>query len=387
MSIYLDSASTTKVKQEVIDAMMPYFTEKWYNPSSMYSKATEVKKDIESAKKTIANYINADSNEIIFTSGGSEGNCFAIQGFINHCRRKGREATVITSTIEHKSIIACVENMNVDVHFVGVDKEGFVDVKAMESLVHDAYIEANDILVSIQFANNEIGTIQHIKEIAKLIHKYGAVFHTDAVQAFGQIDIDVKDLDVDMLSVSGHKIHTPKGIGFLYKKNSIEINPLIYGSQEGGLRGGTENVPYIMGFKKAIELLQKHEFNRQMSMILWRNDLISRLKAIGCTVHGSLSERLPNNINIAFPQKATGEALIYMLDTSGIYISAGSACNSHSTSISHVLQAVGLSEDEALRTIRITLSDTVPCEERDILTEHFINEFKKQLEILDISQT
>lgn len=387
--MYLDSAATTKPNEAVVKAMQPYFTIMWHNPSSLYNPSKAVRKDVESARQTVANYINAEKDEIYFTSGGSESNCWAIQGFIQNRKSHGREPFIITTPIEHKSIVDCVERIDVDFLYVKVDDEGFVDMKSLESSLKVATGQVRnneDVLVSIMFANNEIGTIQHIRQIADLVHKYGAVFHTDAVQAFGQVSIDVKLLNVDMLSVSGHKIHTPKGIGFLYKKNSVEINPLIYGSQEGGLRGGTENVPYIMGFKKAVELLQKHEFDRQMSMTLWRDDLIARLKAMGCIIHGSLSERLPNNINIAFPQKATGEALIYMLDTSGIYISAGSACNSHSTSISHVLQAIGLSEDEALRTIRITLSDTVPYEERESLTEHFISEFKKQLKILDISQ-
>lgn len=387
--MYLDSAATTKPNEAVVKAMQPYFTIMWHNPSSLYNPSKAVRKDVESARQTVANYINAEKDEIYFTSGGSESNCWAIQGFIQNRKSHGREPFIITTPIEHKSIVDCVERIDVDFLYVKVDDEGFVDMKSLESSlkVTTGQVRNNeDVLVSIMFANNEIGTIQHIRQIADLVHKYGAVFHTDAVQAFGQVSIDVKLLNVDMLSVSGHKIHTPKGIGFLYKKNSVEINPLIYGSQEGGLRGGTENVPYIMGFKKAVELLQKHEFDRQMSMTLWRDDLIARLKAMGCIIHGSLTERLPNNINIAFPQKATGEALIYMLDTSGIYISAGSACNSYSTSISHVLQAIGLSEDEALRTIRITLSDTVPYEERESLTEHFISEFKKQLKILDISQ-
>lgn len=387
--MYLDSAATTKPDKAVIEAMKPYFVSMWHNPSSLYNPSKAVKKDVESARKTVAKYINAEQDEVYFTSGGSESNCWAIQGFVQNRRSHGRTPYIITTLIEHKSIIECVENLDVDFLYVKVDKEGFVDMESLESCLQyetEQTDSGDDILVSIMFANNEIGTIQHIKEIADMVHKYGAVFHTDAVQAFGQVSIDVKELDVDMLSVSGHKIHAPKGIGFLYKKNSVSINPLIYGSQENGLRGGTENVPYIMGFKKAVELLQRNEFERQMSMTLWRNDMIARLKAMGCTLHGSFSDRLPNNINIAFPQKATGEALIYMLDTSGIYISAGSACNSHSTSISHVLQAIGLDDDEALRTIRITLSDTVPYEERDNFTDKFISEFKKQLEILDISQ-
>lgn len=385
--MYLDSAATTKPSEEVISAMQPYFTDNWYNPSSLYNPAVKVAKDIESARKTIAQYINAEPDEIYFTSGGSESNCWAIQGFIQNRLSQSDEPYIITTPIEHKSIIECVKNSNVEYEFLKVDKDGFVDLDYLRECLEGA-TNANPnlhILVSVQFANNEIGTIQHISEIAKVVHKYNGWLHTDAVQAFGQVPIDVKLLGIDMLSASGHKVYTPKGIGFLYKTHPTIINPLIYGSQENRLRGGTENVPYIMGFKKAIEILEKNNFERRVNMIQWRNDLITQLKEIGCTVHGSMAYRLPNNINIAFPQKATGEALIYMLDSSGIYISAGSACNSHSASISHVLQAIGLDDDEALRTIRITLSDTIPVEEREQYTNKFISEFKKQLQILDIS--
>lgn len=381
MSIYLDAASTTKVKPKVIDAMMPYFTEKWYNPSSLYSKSSEIKKDIESARKTVANYINANSNELFFTSGGSEGNCWVIQGFINYCNRKGREVTVITSTIEHKSIIACVENMNVDVHYVGVDKEGFVDMKALEDLIHDAYLEANDILVSIQFANNEIGTIQHIKEIASLAHKYNAVFHTDAVQAFGHVLIDVKDLDVDMLTASGHKIGCPKGIGVLYKKYSVSIDPLIYGSQMDGMRGNTENVPYIMGMAKAVELLQEDD-EYQLRMTILRNNFITQLRSLGCSINGSMEERLCNNISITFFQNISGESMVYMLDTCDIYVATGSACNSHAMKASHVLKAIGLSDEDAHKTIRITLPDDITMDDID----NAIQEMTKQMMLLSMEE-
>lgn len=386
--MYLDSAATTKPSKEVISAMLPYLTDEWFNPSSLYSPSVRISKDIQSARETIAQYIGADSDEIYFTSSGSESNCWAIQGFIQNRLSQGNKPYILTTPIEHKSIIDCVKKSNVEYEFLKVDKDGFVDLNYLKECLEGATHANPDIhiLVSVQFANNEIGTIQYISEIAEIIHKYNAWLHTDAVQAFGQVPIDVKLLGIDMLSASGHKVHTPKGIGVLYKKNSMIINPLIYGSQENNLRGGTENVPYIMGFKKAVEILQSNDFERRATMIQWRDDMVARLKELGCIVHGSSVHRLPNNINVAFPQKATGEALIYMLDMSGIYISAGSACNSHSASISHVLQAIGLDDDEALRTIRITLSDTVPIDEREEYTNTFISEFKKQLQILDISQ-
>ena len=381
MSIYLDNAATTKPKKEVVEAMMPYLMDKWHNPSALYSEASKIKEDIESARKTIGSFINAKSNEIFFTSSGSESNCWAIQGFINRCNRKGREATIITSVIEHKSIIACVENMNVDVHFVGVDKEGFVDIKALENLIHDAYIEANDILVSIQFANNEIGTIQHIKEIAALVHKYDGLFHTDAVQAFGHVTINVKDLDVDLLTASGHKVGCPKGIGIIYKKYSVNIDPLIYGSQMDGMRGGTENVPYIIGMAKAVEILQEDK-DYQLRMTILRNNFITQLKSLGCSINGSIEERLCNNINITFFQNISGESMVYMLDTCGIYVATGSACNSHTITPSYVLKAIGLSDEDTHKTIRITLPDDITMDEIDKV----IHEISKQILLLSMDE-
>lgn len=380
MNIYLDNAATTQPKKEVVEAMMPYLTDKWCNPSALYSEASKIKKDIESARETIGSFINAKSNEIFFTSSGSESNCWAIQGFINYCNRKGKEATIITSVIEHKSIIACVENMNVDVHFVGVDKKGFVDIKALESLIHDAYIESNEILVSIQFANNEIGTIQHIKEIAALVHKYDALFHTDAVQAFGHVAIDVKDLGVDLLTASGHKVGCPKGIGILYKKYSVNIDPLIYGSQMDGMRGGTENVPYIIGMAKAVEILQEDK-DYQLRMTILRNNFITQLKSFGCSINGSIEERLCNNINITFFQNISGESMVYMLDTCGIYVATGSACNSHTITPSYVLKAIGLSDEDAHKTIRITLPDYITMDEID----KAVDEISKQILLLSMN--
>lgn len=374
--IYLDAAATTKPNPKVIEAMMPYFTEKWYNPSSLYSSGNKIKNDIENARNVIGEFIGANGDEIFFTSGGSESNCWAIQGFINHCVKNGKTPCIITSTIEHKSIIECVENSNCYVEYIGVDNKGFVDIGKLNEIVYQQSLYCK-VLVSIQFANNEVGTIQHIKEIADIAHKFGAIFHTDAVQAFGQVDINVEDLCVDMLSASGHKIGTPKGIGFLYKKNGIEISPLIYGSQMDSMRGGTENVPYIMGMAKAIKLIQRDdEYELRLSIL--RNNFISQLKSIGCKVNGSLKKRLPNNISVTFAQNITGESLIYMLDMSGIYISAGSACNSKSIKPSYVLKAIKLSDEDANKTIRITLPHDITAEEID----KAMGEIKKQIKLL-----
>lgn len=383
MNVYLDSAATTRPKQEVVEAMMPYFTEKWHNPSALYREANRIKEDIESARKTIGNFINANGNEIFFTSSGSESNCWAIQGFVNRCIARRKNPCVITSTIEHKSVIECVNHLNnVNVHYIGVDKDGFVNIAQLRNMLfHAKYICDEEILVSVQFANNEIGTIQHIKEIVAEVHRFGGVFHTDAVQAFGRIQIDVKELDVDMLTASGHKVGCPKGIAILYKKHSVDINPLIYGSQMDGMRGGTENVPYIIGMAKAVELLQQ-DTECQLRLTILRNNFIAQLKALGCSINGSLEERLCNNISITFFQNITGEAMVYMLDTCDIYVATGSACNSHEVRPSYVLKAIGLSNEDAYKTIRITLPDDITMDEIDKV----VHEITTQIMLLSVEE-
>lgn len=383
--VYLDAAATTKPYKEVVEVMMPYFTDKWYNPSSLYSPSVQIKNDIEKARKVIATFINAEPDEIYFTSSGSEANCWALQGFINNYSHP----SIITSCIEHKSILDCCSN-NIFADCLNVDCKGNVLIDELkESLEIDISCLTDNSLVSIQSANNEIGTIQNIKELCKITHEYSCLFHTDAVQAFGHLPIDVKYLDVDMLSASGHKIGCPKGIGFLYIKNGVKIKPLIYGSQERGMRGGTENVPYIIGFAKAVELIQDKNIESYRStgkyieqrVAYFRNYLVKRLEELGCKINGSKENRLPNNINVTLPNKVTGEALIYMMDMSGICISAGSACNSHSQSVSHVLKAIGLSEEEAMRTIRITIPDD-SFNIDDI--NKFVSELQKALKLLEI---
>ena len=383
-TIYMDAAATSKPKLEVVEAMMPYlFGDKWYNPSSLYSPAVNVKNDIENARKIIANYINADTDEIYFTSGGSESNCWALQGFVNAWFDSRCTPVILTSNIEHKSIISCAKGNEIaKVHFINVDNDGYIDIDELERWLF--YYTSNDeeynhykILVSIQFANNEIGTIQPMKEISDIVHYYGALLHTDAVQAFGQIHIDVNKLGIDMMSVSGHKIRTPKGIGFLYKKNDVEIVPLIFGSQEGELRGGTENVPYIIGMGKAVELADDNMKNiNAMSTV--RDYLIYKLKKIGCSINGSESDRLPNNVNVILPEGVGGEESLYLLDMSGIYIGVGSACNSKSKEPSHVLKSIGLTDEEAMRTIRITISQDTTINEIDCVVE----EIKKCIMLL-----
>lgn len=382
--IYLDNAATTKPKKEVIDAMMPYLKVFWHNPSSLYKPSTFVKHEVEKARDTVAKFIGANSNEIFFTSGGSESNCWAIQGFVKQCKVEKKHPIVITSVIEHKSILDCVEDITA--HFINVDNKGLVNINELKELlekISEYNIHSNvenKVLVSIQYANNEIGTIQQIEEISELVHKYDGIFHTDAVQAFGQLPIHVEESGIDMLSASGHKIGTPKGIGILYKKNGINIRPIIYGSQMDGMRGGTENVPYIIAMAKAVNLLDvSEEYRLKMSNI--RNYFMNMLMSkIGCKINGSTFFRLPNNINVTFPKNITGEALLYILEMCSIFISTGSACNSHSNEPSHVLKAIGLSDEESMKTIRISLSEDITNEQID----NVICEMEKQIKLLEM---
>lgn len=382
MNLYLDNAATTKPNDEVLKVMNRYFCELWYNPSSIYSKGQRVKKDIDAARKNIANFINANAKEIIFTSGGSESNCTAIQGFINKHKNSYKKPMIITTTIEHKSILECINNICEHYCYIPVDNQGFIDISTLEEMLINN-CENYNILVTVGFANNEIGTIQDIKTIAKIVHHHGAYLHCDATQAFGHIPIDVKDLDVDMMTVSGHKIQAPKGIGFLYIKNGIEIKPLIYGTQENSMRGGTENVPYIIGLAEAVKICKAKMQTNYANQLRIRNYLWQQLRdEFGCTLNGSGTNRLANNVNVTFPQNITGEALIYMLDTAGYNVSAGSACNSQTNQPSHVLKAIGLADRDIMRTIRITLPDTADNKLYFEDIDKFIDEIKKCLCIL-----
>lgn len=378
--IYLDNAATTKPKKEILGAIMPYLIDMWHNPSSLYSPSTNIKEKIEESREVIAKFINANNNEIYFTSGGSEGNSWAIQGFVNECWSQCKTPIVITSKIEHKSILNCIYNLDADVYFVGVDSNGMINLNNLEDVLEELIYQEEDcgILVSIQFANNEIGTCQHIKMISDIVHKYHGVFHTDAVQAFGHIPINVKDLGIDMMTASGHKIGALKGSGFLYKKSGVKIKPLIYGTQENGMRGGTENVIGIIGLAEAVKHINFGvNYSRIENMCDKRDYFIRMLENnFGCILNGCHEYRLPNNINVTFPQNITGESLLYMLDTSGIKVSTGSACNSHSINPSYVLKAIGLTDDGAMRTIRFSLSDDISYEEIDYVIREIDNAIK-----------
>lgn len=382
--IYLDSAATTKPKQEVIDAMLPYFTDKWYNPSSLYFEASAIKNEIQNSKKDIANYIGAQEDEIYFTSGGSESNNWAIQGFVNWCNKNNKCPAIVTTRLEHKSILECVDNINTNCFYIDVDKFGFVDEDNLSECLKYCEEAGYTTLVSIQMANNEIGTIQCIRRLSNIVHLYHAILHTDAVQAFGKTQIDVNNQWIDLMSVSGHKFGCPKGIGFLYIRNGIKIEPLIYGTQEYGMRGGTENVPYIIGMKKAVELLVNLNKSSESGIsviesvnhylaIATLNELL--VHKFGCKINGAVSNlnRIHGIMSYRFPNAINVESLILMLDMDNICVSAGSACNSNSNQPSHVLKAIGLSDEECARTMRISF-------ERGTLTEETINQFISSLE-------
>lgn len=355
--IYLDCAATTPLNIEVINEINKFF-EKWHNPSSLYAPACDVKRYIDSAREIIAKSIKAKAEEIYFVSSGSEANNWTLQGF----RKKNPEGHIFVTNIEHKSIMECVKSINNNVHYINVNRDGLVDIEYLDRILR-LYNNSVPMLISIQYANNETGVIQNIADLSKVIHKYNAYFHTDAVQAFPHIDINVKS-GIDLMSVSGHKIGCPKGIGFLYIKDGVAIEPLIYGSQEKGLRGGTENVPYIMGMAKGVSIRRRKSINS------YRVYFEERLKNIGCKINCCDVDRIENIISCTMPDGIMGELLLYMLESNGIYLSSGSACNSQSNNPSYTLKAIGLSDDEIRRTVRISMPDDINKEMIDIVIEH-----------------
>lgn len=385
MQLYLDSAATAKPNKEVLKAVMPYLTDDFYNPSSIYSDGVRVRRAIDNARESIAGFINADTDEIFFTSGSSESNCWAIQGYLLAGVMDISTTSIVTTKIEHKSIMECVDAMErfgnatyyCDVTYLDVDKDGFVNMEQLESVFKDREEpDYYDIFVSIQLANNECGVIQDIKAISDIIHKYGGILHVDATQAFGQIPIDVKAMGIDMLSASAHKLEGGfKGVGLLYKKKDIEIQPIIYGSQNAGLRGGTENVAGIVGFAKAVELASE-KMEDKLALSVKRDYFINELTRNGCKLNGASVHRLPNNINVMLPEGIGSEELLYMLDLDDIQCSAGSACNSHSKKPSYVLKALGLTDEEAARSVRFTISSDITYEAIDYVVEKVVKIMK-----------
>lgn len=353
--IYLDNAATTPTRPEVVEAMLPYFTEKFGNPSSVYELAAQNKTVIDSTREIIADSLGAKPEEIYYTAGGSESDNWALKATVEAYASKGNH--IITSTIEHHAILhVCeyLEKQGVEVTYVDVDENGIIKLDELE-----AAIRPETILISVMFANNEIGTIQPIKEIGQIAKKHNILFHTDAVQAYTHVDINVDDLNIDMLSGSGHKLNGPKGIGFLYIRKGVKIRSLIHGgAQERSRRAGTENVPAIVGLGKAVEMAMATMEERANKEIYLRELLIKKvLNEVPYTrLNGDSKKRLPNNANFSF-QFIEGESLLIMLDMQNICASSGSACTSGSLDPSHVLLGIGLPHEIAHGSLRITLSE------------------------------
>lgn len=362
--IYLDNAATTRTAPEVVDAMLPYFSQFYGNPSSVYSLANESKKAVADAREIIAESIGAQKQDIYFTAGGSEADNWAIKAAAEAYASKGKH--VITSAIEHHAVLhTCqyLEKKGYEVTYVGVDENGILKLDELK-----AAIRPDTILISVMFANNEIGTIQPIKEIGEIAKEHGIIFHTDAVQAYGQLPIDVNEYHIDMLSASGHKLNGPKGIGFLYIRKGLKLRSLIHGgAQERSRRAGTENVPGIVGLGAAVSRAIATMKKRTEYEIGLRDYFISEIEAKipYCRLNGDRQKRLPNNVNIAF-QFIEGESLLIMLDMKGICASSGSACTSGSLDPSHVLLAIGLPHEIAHGSLRLTLSEETTKEDVDI---------------------
>jgi len=376
---YFDNSATTRVKKEVLHEMLPYFTEKFGNPSSLYSIGRSSKKAIEEARKKVANLINCEPNEIYFTGCGSESDNTIIKGIAYANANRGRH--IITSKIEHPAILhtcQALEKQGFEVTYLNVNKDGLIDIQELRNSIRN-----DTILISIMFANNEIGTIEPIEMISKIAKMYNIVFHTDAVQACGNIPIDVKKMGIDSLSLSGHKIYAPKGIGVLYVKKGIQFEKFMDGGhQEKNMRAGTENVPGIVGLGKACELARINLKEHMRHLTELRNYFISQIeeKTENVVLNGSRQYRLPGNANFSF-KGVDGEALLLNLDAKGICASAGSACTSGSSKPSHVLTSIGLSDELAHSSLRITFGEDNTKEDVDYLIQNIceiVDKLRKQ---------
>ncbi len=365
--IYLDNAATTRTAPEVVEAMLPYFSELYGNPSSIYAIAAKSKEAITKGREQIANVLGTAAENIYFTAGGSESDNWALKATFEALKDKGNH--IITTKIEHHAILhTCeyLEKRGARITYLNVDRNGIVDLEELK-----AAITPETILISVMFANNEIGTIQPIKEIGEIAKEHGILFHTDAVQAFGQVPIKVDELGIDMLSSSGHKINGPKGIGFLYIRKGVKIKSFIHGgAQERKRRAGTENVPGIVGYGAAAEMADKTMKERTAREIELRDYMIGRLlnEIPFCRLNGDATRRLPNNVNVSF-EFIEGESLLIMLDMKGICASSGSACTSGSLDPSHVLLAIGLPHEVAHGSLRLTLSGETTKEDIDTTVE------------------
>jgi len=365
--IYLDNAATTKVSEDVLNAMLPYFTQIYSNPSAVYTFAGEAKKAVDEARVQAAKLINAGAEEIYFTGGGSELDNWAVKAIAEAYREKGRH--IITSKIEHHAVLhACqyLEKQGWEVTYLDVDEGGMISLEALK-----AAIRQDTILISVMTANNEVGTIEPIAEVGKIARENGVLFHTDAVQAYGHLALDVEAMNIDLLSASGHKLNGPKGIGILYVRKGVKIHPLLHGgAQERNRRAGTLNVPGIVGFGKAAELAGARMEEKRMQETALRDYLITRVLAEipYCRLNGHRTQRLSNNANFSF-RFIEGESLLILLDQLGICASSGSACTSGALDPSHVLLAIGLPHEIAHGSLRLTLSEETTMEELDFVVE------------------
>lgn len=366
--IYLDNNATTKCDEEVLNAMLPYLKEQYGNPSSIYSFGKEVKEDISRVRRNIAKLINANENEIIFTSCASESNVSAI---MNAIRTYPEKKHIITTKVEHASIMETMkylESIGYNVTYLSVDTFGKISLEELKNS-----ITQNTCLISVMMANNEIGNIYPIKEIGTIAREHNILFHCDTVQALGKVKIDVKDMDIDTLSLSGHKINAPKGIGVLYVRSGIPYIPLIFGHQESNRRGGTENVPYIIGLGKAVELILNDNYESNIKLQQLRTYMENEIKSNinDVVIYGDLENRLPNTSSIAF-KGVKADELLLILESFNIFISTGSACNSEIAEPSYVLTACN-ADLENYSPIRVSLGKYNTKEEIDTFVKRLIN--------------
>lgn len=365
--IYLDNAATTPMDSEVLESMLPFMREQYGNPSAIYSMGSSAKKAVNQAKRRIAAILNAKQEEIFFTAGGTEADNWALKMVMETYRYKGRH--LITTAIEHHAILhTCryLETQGVEVTYLGVDEDGVIDLEELKQA-----IRPDTVLISVMFANNEVGTVEPIREIGEIAKERGILFHTDAVQAFGQVPIDTEEMHIDLLSASGHKINGPKGVGFLYIRSGLELHSMLHGgAQESGRRAGTENVPGIAGMAVAAQKAADNMKTKGAAEMKLRDYLIDKIEREipYCRLNGHRTKRLPGNVNFSF-RFIQGESLVLMLDRKGICASSGSACTSGELNPSHVLLALGRNEEEAEGALRITLSEKNSMEEMEFVVE------------------
>ena len=363
--IYLDNAATTRTAPEVLEAMLPYFTEQYGNPSAIYSIASKNKQVVTEQREIIANALGAKANEIYFTAGGTESDNWALKATAEAYESKGKH--IITTKIEHHAILHTAEYLEkrgYEFTYLNVDKDGLISLEELENA-----IRPDTILISVMFANNEIGTIEPIKEIGEIAKKHGVLFHTDAVQAFGHVPINVNECNIDMLSSSGHKLNGPKGIGFLYIRQGVKIRSFVHGgAQERKRRAGTENVPGIVGYGAAVKRAVATMDERIKYETELRDYMIKRIldEIPYSRLNGHTTKRLPNNVNVSF-EFVEGESMLIMLDMAGVCASSGSACTSGSLDPSHVLLAIGLPHEKAHGSLRMTLSEETTKEDIDFV--------------------